>query len=132
MLLSIMLCPSFPPLLMDVPLAPAVAFDPITERGEAKDGKEGGDASSFLRDKRHRFFFSFSLGVSGMGISAGAASSSTWSMSDPSLKELCSDVGGDFLDFNGWALLGWRVSAWTWPACRASVWLLPVVVLLGW
>jgi hypothetical protein len=102
MLLSIKLCPSFPPLLIDVPLAPAVAFDPIAWRGEPKEGNEGGEESSFLRDKRHRFFFSFSLGVSGMGISVGTvASSSTWSRSDPSLKELCSDVGGDFLDFNG-------------------------------
>jgi len=64
--------------------------------------------SSFLRERRHRLFFSFSLGVSGTGTSAGgAAGSSTWSRSEPSLNELWSDVGGDFLWFNGaWALLG--------------------------
>lgn len=104
----VVLGPSLLELLREVPLALAVALDPMTGRGEARGGKGGGETSSFFRDRRHRRFFSFSLGVSGIAASAGAgASSSTWSRSEPSLNELWSEVGGDFLDRRGiWALLG--------------------------
>jgi len=96
-----MLCRSLPPLPTVLELASAWALDPYIGRGGLRGGWELGGASSFLLESRHRFFLSFSFSlsvcVSGFPVSTPVGwSSSTWSRSDPSLNELCSEVGGDF------------------------------------
>jgi len=80
----------WPPLPIELVLISAVLFDPIICPGCWCP------PSSFLRDSRHRFLFS----LSGSACSAEVGISSTWSISEPSLNELWSDVGGDDLGFS--------------------------------
>lgn len=68
---------------------------------------------SCFRDKRHLDFFSFSVTGSGAGVLGAAAAGGAVGdskLSEPSLNELCKEVGGDILVFRpNPPLLGWRV-----------------------
>lgn len=78
-------------------LTSAFSFSPRTMRGEVSpEGVEAPLSAFLLLDNRHRFFFSFSA----CSMVVMDCSSRTWSRSDPSLKDECRDVGGDFFDFS--------------------------------
>ena len=86
----------WPELEIDRLLTSAFSLIPRTMRGEVNpEGVEAPLSAFLLLDNRHRFFFSFSA----CSMVVMDCSSRTWSRSDPSLKDECRDVGGDFFDF---------------------------------
>ncbi|KAG7130783.1 hypothetical protein HYQ46_009850 [Verticillium longisporum] len=70
---------------IDVALLSARSLEPKPSRGEVTPGGEGPESSFLLRDSLHRRFFSLMLSAaSAVEMLTG---SSSWSMSEPSLKE---------------------------------------------